>query len=195
MREAHVWLRTKKLRTAPGRDKLPWHSTTPSPTPLRLPMSLWLPCGSPARTLVLGQSRRFVVSNASKPLLLHLAGRRVHSRPATLPRHHREHISSVSLTIYRQQSTSTPPKNNVSTSSSAGTTKVSTSDEPKPPMPRRVWKIVKEGAAHYWDGTKLLGTEIKISGRLLSKVLKGGKLTRREKRQVCVFASFVCVIY
>lgn len=48
----------------------------------------------------------------------------------------------------------------------------------------RVWSTVKKEAAHYWAGTKLLGQEIKISAKLQWKVLNGGTLTRRERRQV-----------
>jgi LETM1 and EF-hand domain-containing protein 1 len=40
---------------------------------------------------------------------------------------------------------------------------------------------------HYWHGTKLLGLEIRISTKLTHKLLKGGKLTRREQRQVSIW--------
>jgi LETM1 and EF-hand domain-containing protein 1 len=40
-------------------------------------------------------------------------------------------------------------------------------------------KIMKE-IHHYWDGTKLLGTEIKISSKLVLKMAAGYELTRRE---------------
>ena len=46
------------------------------------------------------------------------------------------------------------------------------------------WQRVKKEAVHYWDGTKLLGTEIKISGRLALKMAAGYELTRREDRQL-----------
>ncbi|KAG0745155.1 hypothetical protein G6F57_001072 [Rhizopus arrhizus] len=49
---------------------------------------------------------------------------------------------------------------------------------------KTLWQKVKEEANHYWDGTKLLGLEIKISSQLTLKLLKGGKLTRREDRQL-----------
>lgn len=58
--------------------------------------------------------------------------------------------------------------------------------KPTGPLPARVWASVKKEAAHYWAGTKLLGQEIKISGKLQWKVLNGGTLTRRERRQVNV---------
>ncbi len=46
------------------------------------------------------------------------------------------------------------------------------------------WEKVKHEAQHYWDGTKLLGLEIKISTKLLFKMLSGYELTRRENRQL-----------
>lgn len=49
---------------------------------------------------------------------------------------------------------------------------------------KRVWEKVKEEAQHYWHGTKLLGKEMKISGRLLRRLLLGYSLTRREHRQL-----------
>jgi LETM1 and EF-hand domain-containing protein 1 len=49
---------------------------------------------------------------------------------------------------------------------------------------------VKDGLIHYWDGTKLLGLEIKISTKLLYSLLKGEKLTRRERRQVPTACDF-----
>ncbi|RUP52278.1 hypothetical protein BC936DRAFT_149431 [Jimgerdemannia flammicorona] len=57
---------------------------------------------------------------------------------------------------------------------------VSTVAKPKKPLMQRI----KDEAVHFWQGTKLLGFEIKISSKLLSKVLRGGKLTRREYRQL-----------
>jgi len=46
------------------------------------------------------------------------------------------------------------------------------------------WQKVKREAAHYWDGTKLLGFEIRISSKLALKMAAGYELTRRERRQV-----------
>ncbi|KAM3067526.1 LETM1 domain-containing protein ylh47 [Clarireedia jacksonii] len=43
---------------------------------------------------------------------------------------------------------------------------------------------IKKEAAHYWDGTKLLATEIKISSRLALKMAAGYELSRREHRQL-----------
>ena len=44
-------------------------------------------------------------------------------------------------------------------------------------------KIMKE-LHHYWDGTKLLATEVNISTRLALKMAAGYDLSRRENRQV-----------
>ncbi|KAI9102719.1 LETM1-like protein-domain-containing protein [Phlyctochytrium arcticum] len=43
---------------------------------------------------------------------------------------------------------------------------------------------IKEEILHYWHGTKLLGAEIKISSRLLVKLIRGQGLSRREVRQL-----------
>jgi LETM1 and EF-hand domain-containing protein 1 len=43
---------------------------------------------------------------------------------------------------------------------------------------------IKKELQHYWDGTKLLGTEVKISSRLALKMAGGYELSRREHRQV-----------
>lgn len=43
---------------------------------------------------------------------------------------------------------------------------------------------VKKEARHYWDGTKLLAAEVRISTRLALKMAAGYELTRRENRQL-----------
>lgn len=43
---------------------------------------------------------------------------------------------------------------------------------------------VKRELMHYWDGTKLLATEVKISTRLALKMAAGYELSRREHRQL-----------
>ncbi|KAK6214942.1 hypothetical protein QIS74_07961 [Colletotrichum tabaci] len=47
-----------------------------------------------------------------------------------------------------------------------------------------LWQKVKKEAHHYWDGTKLLATEVKISTRLALKMAAGYELSRRENRQL-----------
>ncbi len=44
---------------------------------------------------------------------------------------------------------------------------------------------IKKELAHYWDGTKLLATEVRISTKLAVKMAAGYELSRRENRQVC----------
>ncbi|KAI1205447.1 LETM1-domain-containing protein [Annulohypoxylon truncatum] len=43
---------------------------------------------------------------------------------------------------------------------------------------------IKHELQHYWDGTKLLATEVKISSKLALKMAAGYELTRRENRQL-----------
>ena len=43
---------------------------------------------------------------------------------------------------------------------------------------------IKKEVAHYWDGTKLLAAEVKISSKLALKMAAGYELSRRENRQV-----------
>ena len=47
-----------------------------------------------------------------------------------------------------------------------------------------MWQKVKKEAQHYWDGTKLLATEVKISSKLALKMAGGYELSRRENRQL-----------
>jgi LETM1 and EF-hand domain-containing protein 1 len=79
--------------------------------------------------------------------------------------------SASSKDVSTSTSTSSPP----STETKAIDTR---------PMHKRAWATIKKEAAHYWAGTKLLGSEIKISSKITSKLLKGGSLTRRERRQL-----------
>ncbi|KAK8103887.1 LETM1 domain-containing protein ylh47 [Apiospora kogelbergensis] len=43
---------------------------------------------------------------------------------------------------------------------------------------------IRHEIQHYWDGTKLLATEVRISSRLALKMAGGYELTRRENRQL-----------
>ncbi|KAI5962824.1 hypothetical protein KGF57_001393 [Candida theae] len=53
-------------------------------------------------------------------------------------------------------------------------------DKPKPSL----WEKIKHEAQHYWSGTKLLGYEIKVSTKLLTKLIAGYGLSRREANQL-----------
>jgi len=48
---------------------------------------------------------------------------------------------------------------------------------------------IKKELLHYWDGGKLLVTEVRISSKLALKMAAGYELTRRERRQVCTTPS------
>ncbi|KAJ9096083.1 hypothetical protein QFC21_005448 [Naganishia friedmannii] len=76
------------------------------------------------------------------------------------------------------------PSKASSTAVSSSSTKEASIGKPKEPFRKRAWATVKKEAAHYWAGTKLLGKEIKISSKITWKVLNGGQLTRRERRQL-----------
>ena len=47
-----------------------------------------------------------------------------------------------------------------------------------------LWQKAKREAHHYWDGTKLLATEVRISVKLALKMAAGYELSRRENRQL-----------
>lgn len=47
-----------------------------------------------------------------------------------------------------------------------------------------LWGKVKREVHHYWDGTKLLATEVRISTKLAVKMAAGYELSRRENRQL-----------
>ncbi|QIW95441.1 hypothetical protein AMS68_000959 [Peltaster fructicola] len=47
-----------------------------------------------------------------------------------------------------------------------------------------IMQRVKKEVMHYWDGTKLLATEVRISSKLALKMAAGYELTRREHRQL-----------
>ncbi|KAJ1308540.1 hypothetical protein OPQ81_004241 [Rhizoctonia solani] len=58
-------------------------------------------------------------------------------------------------------------------------------DEAKPEgRLAKTWAWIKHEANHYWDGSKLLAAEVRVSSKLLRKVLNGARLTRRERRQL-----------
>ncbi|KAI9140228.1 LETM1-like protein-domain-containing protein [Paraphysoderma sedebokerense] len=72
---------------------------------------------------------------------------------------------------------------NTSDSTSAPSTNPTASTAPAIPK-KPLLQRIKDEAIHYWHGTKLLAMEIRISSRLLFKLLRGQKLSRREHRQL-----------
>ena len=147
-------------------------------------MSLWFPRSSPSLIT------RFP-SNYRQPLARH-AARIVISSLHPTP----HHLAHPHLLLIRPQSTLPTPDStrNASTTSAQSN---SPSSDPKPPsspkdvstvkapLSTRVWKKVKHETLHYWHGSKLLVSEVRISSRLQWKILHGENLTRRERRQVC----------
>ena len=63
------------------------------------------------------------------------------------------------------------------------------------PLTNRIWKKVKHEVQHYWHGTKLLVSEVRIASKLQWKILHGETLTRRERRQVCALVTSLYLIY
>lgn len=47
-----------------------------------------------------------------------------------------------------------------------------------------IWQKIMREVHHYWDGTKLLATEVKISTKLALRMAAGYELSRRENRQL-----------
>ena len=89
--------------------------------------------------------------------------------------------SSIILPAYRYQSSK---PTNVSHQHPVKPSLPTQKDVTQAPLMTRAWKKVKHEAAHYWNGTKLLVSEVRISSRLQWKILQGETLTRRERRQV-----------
>lgn len=65
------------------------------------------------------------------------------------------------------------------------TAEKSAAEEKKETKKLTIGQKIKKEVQHYWDGTKLLATEVKISSRLALKMAAGYELSRREHRQVC----------
>ncbi|TCD65618.1 hypothetical protein EIP91_002423 [Steccherinum ochraceum] len=148
-------------------------------------MSLWLP--RPAPPLVARISSSHLSSQLLQPRII-LTYR--------YSKHTPTHLQPLLL---RYQSTNSSPDNSRNASTSTTTSHATPSAEAKPspapsqpkdvstvkaPLATRVWKKVKHEAAHYWAGSKLLVSEVRISARLQWKILHGGTLTRRERRQL-----------
>ncbi|KAL6936566.1 related to LETM1 domain-containing protein YLH47, mitochondrial [Hanseniaspora guilliermondii] len=97
--------------------------------------------------------------------------------------------SPVALQYYRSYSTNKDDKSDTKIevpSKQVEPTNVGKVDKPKDQgnKMQKIWLAVKEGVAHFWDGTKLLALEIKISTHLLVKYSTGHELTRREMLQL-----------
>ncbi|KAJ7470682.1 LETM1-like protein-domain-containing protein [Mycena latifolia] len=140
-------------------------------------MSLWLPRPSPA---LLACSRRSHLPAATSHLISSLASRPVVSRSSGALLSTRRFQSSKS-SAPASSSPAAPDQNKVS---DVKPSPPATKEPSKGPLLVRAWKKVKHEAAHYWHGSKLLVSEVRISARLQWKILHGEALTRRERRQL-----------
>ncbi|KAF7968568.1 hypothetical protein HWV62_30111 [Athelia sp. TMB] len=136
-------------------------------------MSLWIPRTSP--TLLV---RYYNLSQRTQ--LIHTL---THRTAYTAPR-----AAGLLVVSRRLQSSKAPTDTNDSIPKEP-----SSEPRPVPPVPKevkqaplatRAWKKVKHEVAHYWHGSKLLVSEVRISARLQWKLLHGESLTRRERRQL-----------
>jgi len=151
-------------------------------------MSLWLPRTSP--TIL---ARTYSRPGAIRSHLISTLVLRPHP------------TATVAVSSRRLQSSKASPesnpqeKQNVAVDSAASVeTKASlpAPKEPKQaPLMTRAWKKIKHEAAHYWHGSKLLVSEVRISARLQWKILHGESLTRRERRQVRLEVWLLSIIW
>lgn len=68
-------------------------------------------------------------------------------------------------------------------------------EEKKDTKKLTIGQKVKKELQHYWDGTKLLATEVKISTRLALKMAAGYELSRREHRQVGLVSGWETLLW
>lgn len=58
--------------------------------------------------------------------------------------------------------------------------------EPKKAVAKiTVWQRIKGEILHYYHGFRLLGLDMKVSAKLIWRILQGKELSRREHRLVC----------
>ncbi|KZT24118.1 LETM1-domain-containing protein [Neolentinus lepideus HHB14362 ss-1] len=137
-------------------------------------MSLWLPRPSP--TLLGRQHVR--AQNLARYSIAAVHGRKyagslVLARPVPAHRLSVRYASDQAVSVPSDKATTSDPKSGPPAPKDV-----------KEPLATRVWKKVKHEAQHYWHGSKLLVSEVRISARLQWKLLHGESLTRRERRQL-----------
>lgn len=141
-------------------------------------MSVWLPRRSPtllARNVVLARQFQRAPTPVLPRILLHRAlNTSSESRNASTSSHTTNNPTSTAGTDGPTAEPKNPPP-------PSPPKEISTQQAP---LATRVWKKVKHEAQHYWHGTKLLVSEVRISARLQWKLLHGETLTRRERRQL-----------
>ncbi len=92
--------------------------------------------------------------------------------------------SGASAAAAATSSSATAATTAVHSGGAAGSLDLSAKDANKEEKKLTLGQKIKKEAQHYWDGTKLLATEVKISTRLALKMAAGYELTRRENRQL-----------
>lgn len=168
-------------------------------------MSIWLPLRTRSLTSpILRASNNITYNSLVTASATTVALRR--NAHILAPRHSTRTKSKVpgQLVTRTQRHASTSPSSNEKKASTSNVEEKSTDvtataepsssvpskpTEPQEPFMTRAWAKIKHEANHYWDGTKLLGAEIKVSWRLLRRLLRGKQLTRRERRQVFCFSK------
>ncbi|KAL2829729.1 MRS7 family protein [Aspergillus cavernicola] len=75
-------------------------------------------------------------------------------------------------------------ENDLMTKSAVTEDKKTAEEQKKEAKKLTLGQKVKKELQHYWDGTKLLSTEVRISFRLALKMAGGYELSRREHRQL-----------
>lgn len=91
--------------------------------------------------------------------------------------------ASAAATSASSSSSNTSTSSAAANSETAGVA-VESKDGKKDEKKLTLGQKIKKEVQHYWDGTKLLATEVKISTRLAVKMAAGYELTRRENRQL-----------
>ncbi|KAJ4488134.1 LETM1-domain-containing protein [Lentinula aciculospora] len=141
---------------------------------------IWLPRPTPAFLSCSHSRSQYVLRSYSVYLFRSSSS----LRPATFILHptHRRFQSNQSSSSKTPNSSTVPADPN--TSSEVKPSPPAAAEPLKGPLLSRAWKKVKHEAAHYWHGSKLLVSEVRISARLQWKILHGEQLTRRERRQL-----------
>ncbi|KAI5786375.1 MRS7 family protein [Peziza echinospora] len=121
----------------------------------------------------------FDVNAAKKPLPAEKNANRPASGPSSSPSK-----TTTAVTDAVESSNPSTPQDSSKAGSAATTTDGKAVTAQKEAVKLTIWQKVKREASHFWDGTKLLGTEIKISWKLALKMAAGYELTRREHRQL-----------
>lgn len=121
-----------------------------------------------ARHVLVSPSRR-LLGRAS--LVLPMSYGRLPARQVRLQSTKTEETKPDTLVIRKQDGPSTEV---------AESSEKKAAEKAKPTL----WEKVKHEASHYWNGTKLLGYEIKVSTKLLIKMVSGYGLSRRENNQL-----------